>query len=78
MILALADHWKAWEHDRWMTDPNLPGSGQLFGQPGTGARLSLDQKAHTSFSHHIDAEKEVEEVVKGVLKRYWKKTPGRR
>jgi hypothetical protein len=77
LILCLADYWKGWEHDRWLTDPHMPSSGQLFGQPGSGARLSLDQKAHTSFSHHIDAEKEVEEVIKGVLKRYWKKTPGR-
>jgi hypothetical protein len=77
LILAFADYWKAWEHDRWMTDPSQPGSMMLFGQSGSETRMSPDQKSHTSFAHHIDAEKEVEEVIKGVLKRYWKKTPGR-
>ena len=35
-------------------------------------RLSQDQKGHFSYSKHLTAEIEVEEVVKGVLKRGWK------
>jgi len=67
-----ADRWKAWEHDRWLTAPTMPGSLQLFGQSGDGRRLSDDEKAHHAYSHHICSEKEVEEVVRGTLKRYWK------
>lgn len=77
LVLANVDYWKAWEHDRWMTDPALPGSSMLFGEPGTEHRDSPDQKGHFSYAHHIDAEKEVEEVIKGMLKRFWKPTPGR-
>jgi hypothetical protein len=60
------DYWKAWEHDRWMTDPGKPGSMQVFGDatPDQG-RLSHDQKGHHSYAHHICSEVEVEEPVKG-------------
>jgi len=68
-----ADKWKAWEQDRWMTDPPLPGSLTLFGTPSAkGERPSDDQRQHHSYAHHICNEKEVEEIVKGALKRYWK------
>lgn len=70
-----ADHWKAWEHDRWMTPADKPGSMFLFGTPGddpkrvTGDEL-MHQRAH--YPSHICAEVEVEETIDGVLKRYWK------
>lgn len=68
-----ADHWKAWEHDRWMTDRTMPGSLVMFGTPSErGHRMSEDEKAHHAYAHHICNEKEVEEVVKGALKRYWR------
>ena len=35
-------------------------------------RLSADQKQHYPFAHHLTNEVEVEEVIKGVLKRFWK------
>jgi phage terminase large subunit GpA-like protein len=68
-----ADRWKAWEHDRWMTDPIKPGCMFLFGEPGPrNGRLSEDEKGHFTYSKHLVAEVEVEEVVKGVLVRRWK------
>lgn len=66
------DRWKAWEHDRWMTTPGRPGSLQLFGEPSDARRLTPDEKQHYRYAHHIVNEKEVEEIVRGVLKRYWK------
>ena len=36
--------------------------------------MSVDSRSHHSYAHHIVNEKEVEEVVKGALKRYWKAT----
>ena len=72
LVAGDADFWKSFEHDRWMTDPYKNGSLLLFGQPGDGKRLSDDQKRHLGYSKHITAEVEVEEVVKGVLKRHFK------
>jgi hypothetical protein len=72
LVCGDADFWKAWEHDRWLTDPAKNGALVLFGQPGDGKRLSDDQKRHLAYSKHITAEVEVEEVVKGVLKRHFK------
>lgn len=67
------DRWKAWEHDRWMTDPGQPGALTLFGQPAEQAGyLSFDQKAHWQYARHITAEVECEEIVKGALRRVWK------
>jgi phage terminase large subunit GpA-like protein len=66
------DRWKAWEHDRWMTPPNKPGTMMLFGESSSGGRLSFDERSHTAYAHHIVSEVEIEEVVKGVLKRKWK------
>lgn len=76
VVHANADHWKAWEHDRWMTDPTLPGCLKLFGIGSHERRLSFDEQGHHAYSRHIVAEVEVEEMVKGVLKRYWKPKPG--
>ena len=70
-----ADHYKAWEHDRWMSNPQRPGALLLFGEPGRGthrSEQSQDQRDHLSYAHHICAEIEVEEPVRGVMKRYWK------
>lgn len=69
-----ADHWKAWEHDRWMSDPLTPGGLFMWGTgSGNPDRMSLDERAHHSYSRHICAEIEVEEPDKnGVMKRYWK------
>ncbi len=71
LVCGDADFWKSWEHDRWLTDPHKRGSLVLFGQPGEGKRLSDDQKRHLAYSKHITAEIEVEEVVKGQLKRHF-------
>ena len=73
LVCMDTDFWKSWEHDRWMSDPNKAGTVLLWGEssdrPG---RLSQDQKSHFSYSKHLTAEIEVEEVVKGMLKRGWK------
>lgn len=74
LVNADADRWKAWEHERWMTSPDKPGSLLLFGSPGRpGERLTEDEKAHHSYSHHICAETEAEELIAGVLRRRFKK-----
>jgi hypothetical protein len=69
-----ADRWKAWEHDRWLTPIDQPGALFIWGEPtpGGSGRKGSDERAHIAYSHHIVAELEVEEVVNGVLKRYWK------
>jgi hypothetical protein len=72
LVCMDADRWKAWEHDRWMTPTDKPGTLFLFGDGGEGDRLSFDEKSHFSYSKHITAEVEVEETVKGVQKRRWK------
>jgi hypothetical protein len=66
------DFWKSWEHDRWMSDPRKNGSLQLWGEAGTEGRLSYDEKLHLSYSKHLTNEVEVEEIIKGVLKRSWR------
>lgn len=72
MVGMDADRWKAWEHDRWMTDSGQPGCMTNYGDRGSDGRLSFDQKSHFSYAKHITAEVEVEEVKKGVLVREWK------
>lgn len=68
-----ADRWKAWEHDRWMTDLGRVGALSTWGAPmSADGRLSRDQRDHFSYSKHIVAEVEVEEVKDGILERYWK------
>ena len=34
--------------------------------------MSDDEKGHMGYAHHICAEIEVEEPIRGVMKRYWK------
>jgi hypothetical protein len=75
LVCMEADFWKTWEHDRWLTDPTRPGTLLLYGDPGDSARsgrLSHDQKKHFAYAKHLVAEVEVEEIVKGALKRRWK------
>jgi hypothetical protein len=73
IIHANADHWKGWEHDRWMQDSARPGALMLYGRVSDDPdHLSIDQRGHFTYAHHICAEVEVEEPVKGTLKRYWK------
>lgn len=73
LVCADTDRWKAWEHDRWMTDPLSPGTMMLFGSRGERQdRMSDDEKNHHAYARHITNELEVEEIVKGVLKRHWK------
>lgn len=73
MVHINADHWKGWEHDRWMMDTDKPGCLFNWGEPSADPdRFSIDEKFHFSFARHLTAEVEVEEPVKGVLKRYWK------
>ncbi|MDD4891981.1 MAG: phage terminase large subunit family protein [Phycisphaerae bacterium] len=72
LVCHHADHWKAWEHDRWMSRPPKPGSMTLWGQPSNHPdQLSDDEKAHFNYAKHLTAEVEVEEVVKGIAKRYF-------
>lgn len=70
-----SERWKAWEHDRWLTPENTPGSLQIFGERDMVPQQERDFVTLTNaFAHQICNEKEVEEIVKGVLKRYWKAT----
>lgn len=73
LVCADTDRWKAWEHDRWMSAVDAPGCMQIFGRPHENReRLSDDEKGHHAYARHITNEIEVEEIVKGVLKRHWK------
>ena len=69
-----SDRWKGWEHARWMTPGDKPGSLSIFGSgdKAPAGRMNADQKAHHSYARHIVSEVEVEEPVKNILKRYWK------
>jgi hypothetical protein len=68
-----ADRWKSWEHDRWMTPTDKPGTLFMWGH-GTPRldRVSADEKAHHTYARHIVAEVEIEEVIDGALVRKWK------
>jgi hypothetical protein len=73
LVCMDTDRWKAWEHDRWMTPTDRPGTAMVFGEPSDNPeRMSFDEKSHHSFARHITAEVEVEEVIKGILQRKWK------
>jgi hypothetical protein len=67
-----ADRWKSWEHDRWMTFADKPGTMMLFGVGGDKPdRMSKDQQEHMTYAKHIVAEVQTEEFVRGVLVRKW-------
>jgi hypothetical protein len=72
LVCMDADFWKAWEHDRWVSDPAAPGALFMWGMPSTSDRLSQDQKQHFSYSKHIVAEMEGEDIIRGRLVRHWK------
>jgi hypothetical protein len=73
LVCADTDHWKAWEHDRWMTAPGKPGCLTLFGQANDKPdRLSADEKAHHSYARHICNEVEIEEPYQDTIRRRWK------
>jgi hypothetical protein len=75
LIHVNADHYKSWEHDRWRSDPKRAGALLVYGEPGRGPKrseMSGDEKDHHAYAHHICAEAEVEEPVRGVMRRYWK------
>lgn len=76
VVHANADKWKAWEHDRWMTDPPHAGCLRLFGTASGERRMSFDELAHHAYARHVVAEVEVEEMYRGVLRRIWKARPG--
>lgn len=68
-----ADRWKRYEHERWMTSPNSPGSLQMFGVLNPNPqRLSEDEKSHHSYARHICNEVESEEFLNGKLIRKFK------
>ena len=54
LIHINADHYKSWEHDRWMSDWRTGGGLVLFGEPGRGttrAEMSSDEKGHSAYAH---------------------------
>jgi hypothetical protein len=73
VIETNADHWKAWEHDRWLTAPGKPGCMYLFGEPSDPAgRMNDDEKGHLAYAHHVTNEREVEEPYRDGVRRVWK------
>lgn len=72
LVCMDTDRWKAWEHDRWMTPTDKPGTMFVFGESDGGDRLSDDEKHHMSYAKHLTAEIEVEEPIKGVLRSRFK------
>jgi hypothetical protein len=72
LVCMDADRWKSYEHDRWLTPTDQPGTMFIWGEGGDERRLSEDERAHHNYAHHIIAEREVEEEVRGVLVRRWK------
>lgn len=68
-----ADFWKAWEHARWMTSTDKPGTLFLYGTASDSVkRRGRYEIEHFTYSKHLCAEIEVEEPVKGVLVRRWR------
>lgn len=72
LVCASSDQWKAWEHDRWMTAQDKPGCMFLYGAKAIDPRtMTTEQREHGHYAHHICAEVEVEDVVKGGIVRRW-------
>jgi hypothetical protein len=73
VVLSDADRWKNFEHDRWMTAQDKPGCFFLYGEQSDHPdRLSVDERFHGPYAHHICAEIELEELHKGSIRRRWK------
>ena len=65
LMMANADYWKTWLHERYLTPPDRHGSLSLFGS---------DRKTHISYSQHKVAEVEEVEFVQGRgLRKRWNK-----
>lgn len=77
------DRWKSFEHARWLTEPSRPGAAWLFGSATAAEekylarRLPAASREHHSLAHHLTAETEGEDLVRGVLVRKWKPRAGR-
>jgi hypothetical protein len=77
------DRWKSFEHARWLTPQAKPGAAYLFGEATdeelryADKKMPREAKEHFAFAKHLTAEIEVEEVVRGSLKRMWKTKAGR-
>lgn len=77
------DRWKSFEHARWLTTEGKAGAAYLFGQitdeekKWIPKRMPRDSREHFGFAQHLTAEIEVEDVVRGKLKRLWKLKSGR-
>jgi hypothetical protein len=68
-----ADRWKRFVHDRFLTAPGRPGCFDMFGvERSDGGRQTPDERAHQTFANQICNESEVDQVVKGVLRRRFK------
>lgn len=64
------DHWKAFEHDGWMTAQDKPGCSFLFG--GDDAeRKEVDERSHEQYASHICAEVEADVELRGFKVRKW-------
>ena len=73
LICIDADFWKNWEQDRWLCDPEKAGAMFLYGPFARDDSFGrTNRQAHTAYSQHLVAEMEVEDLVKGVLKRFWR------
>ena len=72
LVCMHTDHWKSWEHARWLTATDQPGTMLIYGIASeTVKRRGRYEIEHFSYAKHIVAEIEVEEPVKGVLVRRW-------
>lgn len=73
LVCMDTDRWKRYEHERWMTSPESPGSLHMYGVLNPNPqRLSDDEKSHHSYARHICNEVESEEFIKGKLVRKFK------
>lgn len=79
LVHSDTDRWKAFEHQRWMTAPGLPGATYLFGEitddeRGNTRKMPQGAKQHfdTHYAHQVTAEVEAEDFVRGKMVRIWK------
>lgn len=87
LVHCHTDHWKTFEHDRWMTQEGKPGCAYIFGEMTAEEAIARERrmpkasKDHFSYAKHLTAEIETEDVTKGnggpSIVRVWKKKAGR-
>lgn len=74
-IEADTDHWKRWEHERWMTGPDKPGRMTIYGERDESTSrhggLSQIERDHLPYAQHIVNEKEIDEPYKGGFRKIW-------